>query len=336
MNYNSNYVSDYSQEILTEMEIISMMTSALEESINRNYGLVATVEHNRVLRTNGEADALQVRFKDSNIAPTIYPDVAVEQYQKGIPIEQIADNLAKAAVVAHWQSPIPPQLTLEEAKKSITLTLINAERNEKLLQNVPHFTIGDLAAIPRWYISEEASFVVTNDIASNLMLTGEEVLQIGQQNINDTQFDVVSMSDMLKGLLTGNDMDRAVMDDLFPDTDEQAMIVMTTNNRLHGARAILSKDALRTVQEKLNGKEFYILPSSIHEVICIPVDSGISSTYLREMVREINAAEVSAQEFLSDEIMKYDGNRISVVRDDEKFDSSVVNEKTIHYSGMHM
>ena len=335
MGYTNDY-NTYADDAFMMAEMALKLIEAVEDAIIRDYGLSANVEHNKVLKTNVEVDALQVHFQDSNIAPSIYLDAAYEQYNNGRTVEGIATDIAKAAVVAHQQSPIVPELTAEEAKKAVALTLINAERNKKLLQNVPHFILGDLAAVPRWYISEEASFLVTNDLASKMMLTGDEVLQIGQQNINNTKFDVVSMSDMLKGLLTGNAMDRAAMDEMFPETPETSMVVMTSKNRLQGARAILSKDALAEVTEKLHSKEFYILPSSIHEVICIPVDAAVSPAYLCTMVHEVNAMEVSPQEFLSNEVMKFDGNKISLVRDDLKPDSPVVNERTIHYVGMHM
>lgn len=335
MSYGDIY-SDYTDDVLLAADLALKLVTAIEEAISRNYGLEATVEQNKVLRTNMEADALHVRFKDSNISPTLYLDTAMEQYKLGISVEQIANDMAHAAVTAYRQSPVVPELTAEKAKKAVTLTLISAEKNEKLLQKVPHFIVGDLAAVPRWYITEDASFVVTNDMASKLNLTGDEVLQIGQQNINATKFEVVSMGDMLKDLFTGNDDDRAALEEMFPETSNPTMIVMTTRNRLQGARAILSKAALEEVQEKLHTKEFYILPSSIHETICIDANSGISTTYLREMVREINAVEVSAQDFLSDEVMKYDGNKISLVRDELKLDMPKVEETKIHHSGMHM
>lgn len=335
MGYPNNY-STYEDDAFMMAEMRIKLIEAVEDAIVRDYELSANVEHNKVLKTNVEVDALQVHFQNSNIAPSIYLDAAYEQYKNGSQIEDIAADIAKAAVMAHRQSPIVPELTAEEAKKAVTLTLINRERNEKLLQNVPYFTVGDLAAVPRWYISEEASFLVTNDLVSTMMLTGDEILQIGQQNINNTKFDVVSMPDMLKGLFVGNDMERVAMDELVPETTETPMLVMTSRNRLQGARAILSKDALAEVTEKLHGKEFYILPSSVHEVICIPADAAVSPAYLGAMVREVNAVEVSPQEFLSNEVMKFDGNKISLVRDELKPDSPGVNERTIHYAGMRM
>ncbi|MBQ7925064.1 MAG: hypothetical protein IJ335_02090, partial [Lachnospiraceae bacterium] len=52
--------------------------------------------------------------------------------------------------------------------------------------------------------------------------------------------------------------------------------------------------------------KFYILPSSVHEVILLKDDGEESPSKLQEMVREINQCEVDPTEVLSDSIYHYD------------------------------
>ena len=52
--------------------------------------------------------------------------------------------------------------------------------------------------------------------------------------------------------------------------------------------------------------DFYILPSSIHEVILLPVCAEENPVRLQEMVKEVNESQVELQEQLSDQVYFYD------------------------------
>jgi len=313
----------------------------MEQSFSKTYGLSVEAEVHPVMKTNVEKQGITVHFKDSNIAPTVYVDEAFQQYVDGdVSISKVVEKMCEGAYEAHKHSPELPELTPDEAKKHITLTLVNTERNEQLLAQAPHFEIGDLSAIPRWYINDNASFVVNNDIASSLMMTPDEVLSIGQQNINAQEFEIKPMQEILRDMFSAEGMDPEMMDMMMPpDMAGTQMIVMTSPSHTNGANSLLSEKALNQVHDMLG--DYIVLPSSIHEVICIPADDRMSPEELRKMVHEVNVTQVAPQDFLSDNIMEYDGQKLSVVRDDLKMDSPKVDgpkldERTVHYAGMAM
>ena len=52
---------------------------------------------------------------------------------------------------------------------------------------------------------------------------------------------------------------------------------------------------------------FYILPSSVHELLLLRADfPNLEPSYLKEMVCEVNATEVSDEDFLCDGAFKYE------------------------------
>ena len=83
-----------------------------------------------------------------------------------------------------------------------------------------------------------------------------------------------------------------------------------------------------------------ILPSSVHELLAIPDDGHMSYDELRAMVRDVNRTQLAPQEFLSDNILKYDGNKLTVHRDDLKMEIPKVEmpklEREVRYGGMKM
>lgn len=78
---------------------------------------------------------------------------------------------------------------------------------------------------------------------------------------------------------------------------------MTQAQRLHGANIMLYKEYLEIAAEKMNG-DFYILPSSIHELLAVPVSTA-EIEKLRQMVKEANDNEVAPEEILGYEVYRY-------------------------------
>ena len=53
-------------------------------------------------------------------------------------------------------------------------------------------------------------------------------------------------------------------------------------------------------------EDFYILPSSIHEVIILPKSKGIAKEELDAMIQDINHTQVDTEEVLSDHSYLYE------------------------------
>lgn len=87
--------------------------------------------------------------------------------------------------------------------------------------------------------------------------------------------------------------------------------ILTNHEKLYGAGCMFYTGLLEQIaEEKRSG--FYVLPSSIHEVLLIPDTAPDVETAgkLRDMVREINRSEIiRPEDFLSDEVYYYDRNR---------------------------
>lgn len=74
-------------------------------------------------------------------------------------------------------------LTAEMAKERVYLSVVNAEKNEELLNSVPYRKIEDLACIVKFRLDAEASVVVNETLCRQFRLTAEEVLAIGERNM---------------------------------------------------------------------------------------------------------------------------------------------------------
>ena len=90
------------------------------------------------------------------------------------------------------------------------------------------------------------------------------------------------------------------------------MYVLTNQQKLYGAACMLYPGVLKAFSEE-NGQDFYVLPSSVHEVILIPAEPGTNEALLREIVTEINRTQVAKDEVLADSIYYYSRNRDQII-----------------------
>ena len=88
------------------------------------------------------------------------------------------------------------------------------------------------------------------------------------------------------------------------DIEEIPMTVVTSKSEIgvYGASIVLSQKAMKQVADRLGGS-FLVLPSSVHEVICIPATLDLDIAEIRNTVREINNSDaVAPDDVLTDSV----------------------------------
>ena len=123
------------------------------------------------------------------------------------------------------------------------------------------------------------------------------------------------MPDMMNSGMSEEEARKAVESMVPPATDDM-LYVLSNEARLHGAAAILNKKIMDDITDKL-GKDFFILPSSIHEVLIVPKNDRTDLKDLESMVRDVNASHVSPGERLSDHVYAYDAKSHELFRADK-------------------
>ena len=191
-------------------------------------------------------------------------------------------------------------------KPTIICRIINKKRNEELLKNVPHREFLDL--VVTYHICTEIyperidSIAITNSIADKMRLTEEELFFLA---LNGTRklmpFTIESIEETLKNSHSC-EVDIAPL--LFSVPDEEMPRVITTPQRAYGATVLLYADILKKIADELDDN-LYMVPSSIHEIIVHAV-SYSSLPFLKPVIWELNQTEVSADEFLSNNVYYFD------------------------------
>ena len=268
-----------------------------------------------VLKNNGQQkNGLIVRSSDGNAAPTIYLNDAFREFLAGKSVEKIVEEIA-AIIKTHQSKNIHIPRTYGEAKCSLYAQVINAAANKDLLKGIPHRKLADseLAVIARVSVDIEGnrgSYIVKNELLENWSMTKDEVIDQAIANTNSVQPSFMGMAEMLRETM-GVEIDDEMIAELFP-SEEEKMYVLTNSDKVYGASMLLNKELLATINERVG--DYYIIPSSIHEVIIVPESAGVDLESLEQMVHDVNRREVAPEDVLSDKIFRFNAktNKLEV------------------------
>ena len=289
-------------------EVVNKIREFLPESFANASVELQTVTKNNDLKLTG----LTIRSGDSNIYPTIYLEQYYVKYRDGEAMESILSDIADVRIRHEVVDSFDTEMVMsfEKAKDMIFPRLIGADWNESLLKDRPHKVIADLAVTYHIMLNQAvggfASVPITYDLMKNWGADVDALHDLAIHNMPillPTKFE--PMSKVLKEMMY-SDFDEGEVDELLFEITPQDdyMYVLSNAQRINGAAALLDERVMNAIVEKLGG-DFYILPSSIHECIIVPAALCDDIEFLTNMIQEVNYAQVSLDDRLSDHPYRY-------------------------------
>lgn len=248
-----------------------------------------TVTKNNGTRRTG----ILFKQEDSNLAPTIYLEEFYQKYLKGQQVPDLADSICSIYQEIRVKKTCDCQnlFDFNHVKEHIVYKLIRRDANEELLKQIPYEPFLDLAVV--YYIQIDntrfgsAAIQIRNEHLRYWRVEKEEIRRLAEKNtprIYPAQI-------------------QKIVRFMYVATNEQCSL---------GAAVMRYPDFREKVRGMIRG-DFYILPSSIHEVILVPESFGLEPERMAEMVKEINQTGVAPEEVLSDSVYYFDGEEIRIV-----------------------
>ena len=242
----------------------------------------------RVDKMNDSYDAITVRPVDSSIGVNISVEKAFAAYENGTPIPEIAEHFADAVEKGFRESPQVDLESLsdyEQMKSKLSMEVVSAEKNAELLESVPHERMEDMAVVYRFVLDQTDSgngtILVTNQLLDQYGITKEQLRADAMENAPAIRpSEIRGMSEVMSELALG------MIPEVAPE-DEQ-MFVATVPDKIHGAGVIAYPNFMEDVAQKMGG-DFFVLPSSIHEVLLVKDNGQRTAKELENMVKEVNA-----------------------------------------------
>ena len=246
---------------------------------------------------------IEVSDQQVRMGVTINMDKHYKMYLGGKSVDEIADLVQQQVTDAFERRPDVDMSRLKDYESlcsNVMMEAVSREKNAEYLQNIPQFDMADLSIIYRLNVGRDRNHDIGVVTVDNQLLSS---MGVSQDQFQKDVFEQVLAGEppILKSLAEVMDMN-FMGDDSEP---EGGLFLATNRDALYGASVIAIPGFLDQAADKLGGS-FYILPSSVHEVLLLRNDEEVDVREMESMVQEINAAIVSPEEQLSDRVYHYD------------------------------
>ncbi len=253
-----------------------------------------SVSLSRVEKLTSSYDSVQFFKEAEKWGFNIPRDTLISLYEKeNQSPEEIAAGLAEFARNQKFRANAETFMDFDGIRSSLFIRLSDTERSRQVLEHVPHKEIDGLSVTAHILVPAEdcfASSIVTGTLLEKYGISEEELFDAALQNsARILPAEIRPLSDVIGGgslSATGKG------------------IVVTNTRKVNGASAILYPGILEQLSDMVQ-EDFYIFPSSIHEVIVFPCSAMSSDKAACRILHDANRCAVSEEDWLSDTLYIY-------------------------------
>lgn len=262
----------------------------LEKELLRGKAGDERIHRVRILKNNGvKLDGFSCQVQGHREQPTVY----VNHYYNEESGQAELEATAKLVLKIMRESILGPGrklehlLDYEKVRERIYYRLVSREQNLELLEAIPHIPWLDLELVFYIKIPEHMVKRATALIRLNHMehwgLSLEELYRVAQKNMAKASVLLCPMEQVLGGC--GVPM------------MSSGLYVLSNGQKEFGAAVIANPEVQRMCAGRL-GEDYYILPSSIHEVLLLPASTPVDRDELDALVREVNGNYLNREDIL--------------------------------------
>ncbi|MBP5265636.1 MAG: hypothetical protein J6Z06_02295 [Lachnospiraceae bacterium] len=256
-----------------------------------------------VLKNNDrKLDGVVICEPGNTISPTIYLNGFFRRVEEGeASFTDVMDDL----VMLYENNRPAKDLDVDffsdyhRVRPRIIYKVVSKVRNKELLEDVPHLDYLDLAVVFLCLFDqkekETATILLHNSHLKLWKVTVEDLWKAASVNTPRLMPYVIQpMGDVLSEVM-GIPMD----DELKTILEFHRLYIVSNVPRVHGATTMLYPNMLSEFAKCMQS-DFFIIPSSIHELIFFPSNDRKDYAGLMELIQQVNATEVEPEDILSD------------------------------------
>ena len=299
INHVQEHVRDYLDNSYANATVAIEQVNKTSESytglIVKKAGLVEGLEAVPVINLDRQYKAYRNEYMTNYMDQNGYldEDDALDESMSIISgaVEE-AYEMAKKTDIAERVSKIQDY---ESVKGSFFVRLVGEEAINRMGNDIPYKKVAEgLYATYHIYLEhnpiEENGFscaAITNELMEGYGVT-----------LNQLHYDAIKSSVTVMPPVINE------MGSIIPGAGDE-ITILSNRTAMFGASALLYPGVMDHIADKYHG-DYFILPSSIHEVLVVRDDGTKDFRELESMVRDINSMVVSPEDKLSDTVYHYD------------------------------
>lgn len=264
---------------------------------------------------NNDEKRIGISFhsSDNNISPVLYTDSMYNEYLSGLSVETIADrtiDIYNNSIGKFDTSIINKDSILENS----FYRMMNAEMNSELLSNVPVKRIDgidDIVLVPYMtvelaWINDKGCVRINNDMLNSYGISSGELEKAARNNTCQKEFMIKNIGEVISDM-SGVDLGQ-------PD-DMPNNYVVADPDMSEAASIFANPDFVNIVSSKTGLKDFYIIPSSIYELIIFEPIPDMDNEYVHGIIKDVNST-MSKKDILSYNFYKCKDGVVSTISAD--------------------
>ena len=231
---------------------------------------------------------------------------ALEIIEAGVRSAGIVQDFLKNTYVPNIDFSSLPELMKDFNKISdrLYLSAVSPSYNN---ENAALFKVKGMRFVPKLLLAQDGNDSMVAPLpkssVKDMGLTEDEFFKkVSENTKNVLEPEIRNLSDVLQN----------IQPDTASEAMDMSMFVVTSKNKMKGAASLVLDDAvLSQVAARYNNA---IIPSSISEIITMPVneftpETAESIAMLTQMVEEVNNTQVANDEILSYDVYHYDSQK---------------------------
>lgn len=282
----------------------------MKRAVLEELGEDVQVEFKTVRKNNDQQlYGMLIREQHRVAIPTFYLDGYFQEYEEGATFRELFDRLMEL-----YRSTPTQDVDLsffedfEKVKDRICYRLVNQEENREYLEDIPYVPYLNLAICFYYALDSEllgeGSIMIHYNFLERWGVTTEELMRQAKENTCRLYPPYLeSVEKLIRDEMGG---------DCLLETDGNLPLdVLSNHQKNYGACSILYPGVLALYAKRCGGN-FFILPSSVHEVLLIRDSGEEDAGCLKQMIAEVNADHLPKEEFLSNDLYYYDMTKETV------------------------
>lgn len=272
---------------------------------NARVELIETVKANDI-----KWIGISIKMPEEQMNPVIYLHTAYDQYRDGKDLDRCVRDVAECRIkrgMPNRTYDISQLADYDAFKDRLRVEICDPELNQERLDDLVHEIHGDYASL--YYVDMpelDGSIAVTNRLLTTWNVSKEQLHAdaIAADKKREPVF--CKMSDFMVYQFTRMKPRNLLQEKEYtvPSNLIIPMYYLTNIQNSKGASLIFHEDIMEKIGDILQS-DYYVLPSSLHEMIIIPYNSNMPLKEMVRMVHEINEGHVVPEAHLSDKIQFY-------------------------------
>ena len=299
---------------MTKQEFFKQVSKNIKDYLPEEYR-DAEISVDNAFKTSGAYTALVILKDSDEITPVVNLDKVyerIENYEPDEAVKETADvyleamNDMKHDYIVEMRDQFAEKMEdYDSVKESLFLAPVCLPEQNNI-SGIPHIMKADLPFVAKCNLMSDSeqsiNFLVRNEMLEKWGVSKDEVFEQAAKTTEKVRGIKI---DHIEDLIFGG------KSDLSEESENRVgLLVVTNDNSTEGAGALFADGVLDRVADQVEGN-YYVIPSSIHEVIVVPEKNYPGSpdnavVELNDMVDQVNDAIVIPEDTLADETYHYD------------------------------